>query len=96
MVERMAAACGLNDLKESCHSCLLRGYLNVRGRRLPVGAQLLVRMGPLPAQLANRRLDLGRRVRCRDRTLGVRRPWRQLRLRQALEEARLVGERRLV
>ena len=92
MVERMVAAYVLKDLKESCHSCLLRGYLNVRRRRLPVGAQLLVRMRPLPAPLANRRLDLGRR----GRTLGVRRPWRQLRLRQALEKARLVGERRIV
>ena len=74
----------------------LVAYLNVRRSRLPVGAQLLVRLGPVPAQLVGRVLDPGRRVRPCGRTLGVRRPWRQLRLRQALEKARLVGERRIV
>ena len=99
MVDHVAAAKGLNDLKESCHSCLLRARrrqlrraLVANRRRLPVWVQLLLRLGPVPAQLVGRVLDPGRRVRPRGRTLGVRRPWRQLWLRQALEKARLVGD----
>ena len=67
-------------------------YLNVRRRRLPVGAQLLVRLGPVPAQLVGGVLDRSRRLCPLGRTLGVTRPWRQLHLRQALEQARLVGQ----
>ena len=54
--------------------------------------QLLIRLGPVAAHLVNRLLDLNRRLRSCGRTLGVRRPWWQLRLRQTLEKARLVGE----